>query len=222
MSSNKKAAILVIISFLTVALLFSSLSRSDVVFAKSNITYGEVQCENFGDFTVKCCQNQTDSSTGKTTRYCTTCNKTNPPSNCSPRYVEAEDSSLSTGLPPTNELPPSPPPPPKNVLPPSSTITCPDGSAPDASGNCPPPPAIQTLKQQPSSDSDNIGKLKGESKSKKSNDNNDSLQPEDHHHHKGNNLGHVGEQDSTTKKGSDGGSDVSQTNPEKTTTQPPS
>jgi hypothetical protein len=206
MSCNKKAMILVIISFLTIALLFSSLSRSDVVFARSNITYGEVQCENFGDFTVKCCQNQTDTSTGKTTRYCTTCNKTNPPSNCSPRYVEGVQGEGAIS----------------NSLPPSSTITCPNGSAADASGNCPPPVAVQTLKQQPSSDSDNIGKLKGESKSKKSSNNNDNPEPEDHHHHKGNNLGHVGEQQSTTRKGSDGGSDVSQTNPEKTTTQPPS
>jgi hypothetical protein len=221
MPCSKKTVILVIISFLTVALILSSLSRSDVVFAKSNITYGEVQCENYGDFTVKCCQNQTDTSTGKTTRYCTTCNKTNPPSNCSPRYVEAEGLSNPTTLPPTNELPPPPPPPPKNVLPPSSTITCPNGSAPDANGNCPPPAAIQTLKQ-PLSDSDNPSKLKGESESKNNNNENNNPQPEDHHHHKGNNLEHIGKQESTTKKGNNGGSDVPQTNQEKTTTQPPS
>ena len=47
------------------------------------------------------------------------CDKTDPPSNCTPRFKEEFKNSVF-------------------APPPSSTTACPDGSAPDANGNCPP------------------------------------------------------------------------------------
>ena len=89
---------------------------------------------------VECCQTQTDAS-GLEITYCTICSNTQPPSDCSPRYIKAEKS--GNPLPPTNLLPPpssspSPPLPPTNALPPSTSqqTTCPNGLAPDANGNC--------------------------------------------------------------------------------------
>jgi hypothetical protein len=148
MPGSKEAVILVVISFLILALVYSSFSRPKVVFAYS--------CENFGDRTVKCCQTDPD---GKGA-WCTTCHKTDPPSNCSPRFREGR---LNPTSPPTNELPPSLPPPPKNALPPSPTTqTCPDGSTPDAKGNCP-PTTIQKTQAPTSSGTDNQGQLNSNS-----------------------------------------------------------
>jgi hypothetical protein len=174
MRSSKKAVTLGVIVFLLVMLVYGSFSRPRVVFAYS--------CENFGDRTVKCCQTDPD---GKGA-WCTTCNKTDPPSNCSPRFREGR---LNPTSPPTNELPPSPPPPPKNVLPPSSQqqTTCPDGSVPDAKDNCP----TTTTNQQLSPSQNLAGPA--------SNNNNPQLE---HHHHKGK----IGVGESTAKKANDGSS----------------
>jgi hypothetical protein len=99
-----------------------------------------------------------------------------------------------------------------------TTTTCPNGSTPDAKGNCPPNDTVQTLKQ-PSSDSNNLGNSKGgsETKSNSDNNNNNNDNPTSDHHHKGNDLGKK-EGGSETKKGSTGGSDAPQTNQEKTAT----
>src|SRR6476646_8336799 len=119
-------------------------------FYRPNVVFA-YYCENFGD-------------------------RTDPPSNCSPRFREGR---LNPTSPPTNELPPSQPPPPKNALPPSPiTQTCPDGSTPDAKGNCPTTKTNQQVAPSQSLASNNP-------------------QPE-HHYHKG--------QDSTTKKDNDGSS----------------
>src|SRR5919197_5310260 len=148
LSSTKEAAILGVISFLILVLLYSSFSRSNMVFG--------YRCENNGDTHVKCCQTNPD---GKTA-WCTVCDKTDPPSNCTPRFCEPIGSSCPESS--TNAVLPPPPQPPKNALPPSSTPTpppastlgpppstssneqppattptCPDGSQPDANGNCP-------------------------------------------------------------------------------------
>ena len=151
---------------LVVMLVYSPFSRPKRVLAAYS-------CENFGDLTVRCCDNITDSK-GETHRYCTQCTNSDPPSNCGPRYIDERHSPTS---PPTNILPPSLPPPPKNALPPSTTQTCPDGSTPDAKGNCP------TTTNQQVAPSQNLVS--------------NSPQPE-HHHHKG--------QDSTSKKDNSGGS----------------
>jgi hypothetical protein len=112
MPSSKEAVVLVVVSTLAAALIYSSLSRSNTVFAAYT-------CENFGDVTVKCCQNITDSK-GVTTRWCTTCTNSDPPSNCSPRFKEGRPNPTT---PPTAAQPPSTPPPtpPSNALPPSTS-----------------------------------------------------------------------------------------------------
>lgn len=107
MTSNKKFIILAIISFLILALIYSSLVRPNAVFAKYS-------CENFGDLTVKCCDNITDKN-GETRRYCTTCTNSEPPSNCSPRYLEAHVNPPDSQ--PTNVYKPSPTP--SNTMQPS-------------------------------------------------------------------------------------------------------
>jgi hypothetical protein len=92
---HTKFVIFVVIVFLTISLIYSSFSRP--ILALKIIKYGEIQCENFGDRTVKCCQNQTDEK-GETHRYCTTCDKTDPPSNCSPRWEESSGPSKPQSL----------------------------------------------------------------------------------------------------------------------------
>jgi hypothetical protein len=53
--------------------------------------------------------------------YCTDCDDTQPPSNCSPRFTAGRNEGETA--PPTNVAPPK---------------VCPDGSSPDANGVCPP------------------------------------------------------------------------------------
>jgi hypothetical protein len=175
MPSKKQAAILMVISFLILALLYSSFPRYNRVSA--------YRCENFGDRTVKCCQTNPD---GKTA-WCTTCDKTDPPSNCSPRFLEGAPNTSTP--PPTSVLPP-PSQPPKSALPPSTT--CPDGSVPDGNGNCPTTTTNQNL--QGSSSPDNQGQL--------NNINNNNPQSEHHHKSKSNDLlGQIGTRELATKKG---------------------
>ena len=142
--------------------------------------------------------------------------RTDPPSNCGPRYVYGESSPNPTVSPPMNKLPTSgnntssPPQPPKNAIPPSSTLSeqtrCPNGSTPDADGNCPGPTTNQQV--SPSLNS-------GEKSESNNNNNNNNKPSVDHHqhHHKGSDLGQ--ESTTTTKKGNDNSSTDSQ---EKTTT----
>jgi hypothetical protein len=149
MSSSKEAAILLVIPFLLVILIYSSFSRSDMVFAKQKVTSSPVTCSPWGRYAtgywVECCQTQTDAS-GLEITYCTICSNTQPPSDCGPRYIKAEKScNPPNPLPPKNLPPPpssslpSPPLPPTNALPPSISqqTTCTNGLAPDANGNCP-------------------------------------------------------------------------------------
>lgn len=75
-------------------------------------------CENFGDITVKCCDNITDKN-GETHRYCTLCTNSEHPSNCTLRYLD--ERANPPGSPPKNIHQPSPPP--SNTLQPSSSST---------------------------------------------------------------------------------------------------
>jgi hypothetical protein len=113
----RKPVIFVVMSLFALALIWSSYSTPDYVFAKPKATRGNVHCYNFGDVTVKCCQAEYNDRGQETHIWCTLCDKTDPPSNCGPRW----DDRARAGL-----------------APPPSTKTCPDGSAPDANGNCPP------------------------------------------------------------------------------------
>jgi hypothetical protein len=132
MPSN--AVVLVVISFLAVAFVFSSFSSSFYAFARAKIvSRGQIECTiHSGDYkliygAMTCCQTETDQN-GLEVKYCTDCQNSTPPYNCGPRHI----ASGGSGNPP-------PPQPPKNA-PLSSTqqTTCPDGSAPDADGKCPP------------------------------------------------------------------------------------
>jgi hypothetical protein len=208
---NKRKILIVALLFLSVALIFSSYVRSDV-YAKSRVTRGPIECNNLADDElIRCCQTETDSKGVKIT-YCTVCDNTAPPSNCTPRtearQIKLPPSDLATTeLTPTVSPPKDYPPLTTDNLEKLSTTTlqpkttsCPDGSAPDAKGNCP----TAENKTPPPPSSDNL-QLKGGSESNSNNnDNNDNNNPTSDHHHQGNDLGKkVGEQESTTtKKGS--------------------
>ena len=115
--SSRKPITFVVISFLAIALILNSSYRFDV-FAKPKLTRGPISCAPLinDDRLVRCCQTQTDSA-GLELTYCTFCDNTNPPSNCSPRTKplrEQPPEQPPKSLPPvvTTE-PPSVAPPPK-------------------------------------------------------------------------------------------------------------
>jgi hypothetical protein len=81
----RKPLIFVLISFLIVALIYSSFSRSYVFAA---ISSGPIICDvGSSGFLVHCCQTTTDDK-GIEIHWCTLCDNTHPPSNCSPRHPE--------------------------------------------------------------------------------------------------------------------------------------
>ena len=81
---KSKLLIFVVISLLVIALICSSYSRSDV-FAKGKVTRGSLDCSSPTFGREVCCQDETDSQ-GIVIRWCTVCDATSPPSNCSPRF----------------------------------------------------------------------------------------------------------------------------------------
>ena len=164
-SSSKEAVIVVVISFLAVILIYSSVAKFDA-FARSKIESGgctQRDPTKPGATSAKeCCWTVTNyDKSGRITDVYSLCQTCEYDSNGNKIDCRNTSSSRNTGL--GNTLPPSagfaqppstpPPPPPSNALPPSSSLpsTCPDGSAPDANGNCatsssfpPPPPPNQT------------------------------------------------------------------------------
>jgi hypothetical protein len=202
------------ISLLVIGLIFSSSSFSSFyAFAKPKVKYGPVYCgaPPIGSDQVTCCQDQTD-QTGLKITYCTDCDDTTPPSNCGPRYIPHEGGSVPPPVVST-EPPPAAPPkgrtpvttgntieqPPTNLAPqPSSqTTTCPDGSSPDANGQCPPP---TTGNQNPQSLNNNNGGSNGNSNTNNNNGNN-NVQSQQQNNKGSNLLGHAGEL-AGNKKGS--------------------
>jgi len=108
-----KAVVFVVVSLLAVALIFSSASQ---VLAKPRQA-GPVTCRTVptmaGNTQAQCCQDR-PGQYGHTVTWCTTCDNTNPPSNCSDRYcvsgcafARLTGNITGTLLPPTNALPPS-------------------------------------------------------------------------------------------------------------------
>jgi hypothetical protein len=127
---NDKPLILVVASLLVVTLVcISSLKSIDVSADKSNLRCSpEVSTGNGPDTTHSCCWDEG----GRT--WCVQCITTGlhtSVTRCSDPTLYA----LIESAPPPPTLGKSPQPP-KNVLPSPST-TCPDGSQPDANGNCP-------------------------------------------------------------------------------------
>jgi hypothetical protein len=110
-----KSVVLVIVSFLLVTLIYSSVTKFNVFALKKYV--GEIACFPKGALylseatQVTCCQN-TYYQDGLVIRYCTDCDNTQPPSNCGPRYEANRGGVNPPGLPTpaggaTNALPPS-------------------------------------------------------------------------------------------------------------------
>ena len=95
--------ILVVVSLLGIALIYSSVAQFDA-FAKPP-KLGPITChtgQGLPPGQTECCQPTLSSVTGRVLLvFCTTCDDTNPPSNCSPRYL------TTGGAARTNVLPPS-------------------------------------------------------------------------------------------------------------------
>ena len=219
MYNNRAILIAALVLFLAIALIFGSYARSDVVFAKSRgVTRGPIECNNLPDNDlIKCCQTETDSK-GVEITYCTICDNTAPPSDCGPRKPVSEIKLPPSDLPTVEQTPTVSQPKvlsgknlsslstgtieeqPSTTLQQQKTTSCPDGSTPDAKGNC---PTAENKTPPPPPSSDNQQLKKGGSELKSNNDNNNN--PTSDHKQKGNDLGKV-EGGSATKK-SDGDSD---------------
>jgi hypothetical protein len=149
MLSDKRASF-ILISFFIITLLFGVYSRSEseVFAAKSVPGYTCGHPTGLPAGKTRCC----GIDLRDTKIYCTDCDDTQPPSNCSPRFR-----SVGETAPPSNLAPPST----------SQTTTCPDGSSPDANGVCPPP--TTTGNQNPQSLNNNNNIQSQEQNNKRSN-----------------------------------------------------
>jgi hypothetical protein len=81
----RNALIFVVISVLVVTLIYSSYFISDV----AGVTRGPITCQSDFPGYIKCCQTETDDE-GLEIKWCTLCDNTNPPSNCSEREIATE------------------------------------------------------------------------------------------------------------------------------------
>jgi hypothetical protein len=104
-----KVVVFVVVLLLAVALIFSSTSQ---ILAKPRQA-GPVTCRYGGPGKVMCCQDR-PGAYASTVTWCTVCDNTSPPSNCSDRYcvsgcmfARLTGNITGTLLPPTNALPPS-------------------------------------------------------------------------------------------------------------------
>jgi hypothetical protein len=194
MPGSKEAVIVVVITFLSVVLIFN---HSFSVLALPPNT-NPISCHIISNSAsashpngiTECCQRVGTYVTFGS--WCTKCDNTNPPSNCGPRYCgEGNCNPYSIG--PVGNSKSTPPPPPNALQSPSqqqqTTKTCPNGLAPDANSNCPtsttnqspPPPSPQSL-----------------SNGNVTNNNNPTSSSS--HHHKGIGLGQTGGERSLTSK----------------------
>ncbi len=117
-----KVVVFVVVSLLAVALIFSSASQ---VLAKPRQA-GPVTCRFGGPGKVMCCQDRPSTTYAyEMVTWCTICDNTSPPSNCSDRYCVSNCAFARLTGNITGALPP-----PTNALPPSgnSTGTPPPGS----------------------------------------------------------------------------------------------
>ena len=86
---------------LTIAVI-SSATLSNVL-AKEKVVRGKIECVGAGinpnspALTIICCQTETGVSSGIEIRYCTRCDNTNPPSNCTPRWMDEAPVDNPTG-----------------------------------------------------------------------------------------------------------------------------
>ena len=92
---NKVLVIFVIFALAITVIGSSSLTS---VLAKGKLTMGPVKCGEITDETVHCCATETGSD-GIEIIWCTLCDNTNPPSNCTPRVMWNPDRSPDTTTP---------------------------------------------------------------------------------------------------------------------------
>jgi hypothetical protein len=220
MSSSKEAVIVVVISFLAVILICSLVSMP-IVFAA--VKKGPISCNPVGKGggapggagLILCCQTTTDSEGIETTK-CTTCDDTQPPSNCGTPFnpdFPPPASDRGTAQPPStpppsnethvNNLPgnigtaqsPSTPPPSLNAIPPPSAFPSPTKQQ-TLTTTCPNglAPDANGNCPTPTTNTNQQGGLT-------SNNNNN---PQQGHHHKGSNqptqTGGGGQELTATKK----------------------
>lgn len=189
MSNNSKdAAVLVIISFIVVVLIFGSTCSRFVQARPVFGPAGEKKCTyDYTPFLPKrsCCWIDTDTEAYK--KFCEVCTYQPDGSygDCKTTEGPVAFKPPTTTNPPVAEQGPSSPPPPNALIQPSTI--CSDGSTPDANGNC---PSSNNLKK--TTPDQNLG----------SNNNNNIPQGEHHHKSKGSDL--LG-QEPTSKKGDNNG-----------------
>jgi hypothetical protein len=129
-----KFAVLVVTSFLVLALISSSSYRFDAV---GKIHRSSIDCiPTPGTNIVDCCYQETDTETGKSVGiYCATCYDDGNGNLSCGAYEKVESIKPPNG---GEVFPKEIAPPPSGVAPPPSTQTCPENMALDASGNCAP------------------------------------------------------------------------------------
>ena len=96
-----KILIMTAIVVLTITIIGSSFLPN--VLAKEKVTSGPVKCGEITDGTVHCCQAETGSD-GIEIIWCTLCDNTNPPSNCTPRVMWNPDRSPDTTTPSDKDI----------------------------------------------------------------------------------------------------------------------
>lgn len=162
MTSSKKVAVLVVITFLLVVLVYSSVAKFDAL-ARQKKPTSDITCNKKLDLNTgkwdgssyQCCYWSLDSQGHAQNYFCADCSTAADGVSlaCNDYHsVFTASGNPTNALPPSNNtstVPPESifkmPPGTTNVLPPPSLqeqqppITCPDGSTPDANGVCPPP-----------------------------------------------------------------------------------
>ena len=95
----RKPVIIVIVSFLVVALIYSS-SFTLLVFGKKSVPSDQISCYPQDGGKTRCCGSEMENSFYTGVTYCTTCDNTSPPSHCTPREKITLEMQQPTTTPP--------------------------------------------------------------------------------------------------------------------------
>jgi hypothetical protein len=153
MPHSKEAVILVVVSFLFLILIYSSVAKFEAFARVKTKTYN-LGCKNVSpgpdspagsaSANICCTRIVNYDAAGKVDSDYTVCQKCFYGADgglldCRTYTAPGPGGNIAAPNPVANAPPPPPPQPPKNAPPPSTEQTkCPDGSAPDANGKCPP------------------------------------------------------------------------------------
>jgi hypothetical protein len=142
-----KSVILVVVSFLLAALIYSSAARFEAfaLHKKGENGCSKLNVVDSGTYMERCCQAEWDEDAAgnilNAKLVCQDCHYLNGENvGCAPPYEVSKNVGPLKPLPPSAgfEQPPSPQPPKNAPLSSTQQTTCPDGSTPDADGKCPP------------------------------------------------------------------------------------